>query len=164
LIFEDSFSTTTRYRPLHAFPTVAVANDFELHSCDIEQAFLQADKLPEGVNGRYFIQPPPGSPDAENKDVVYGVCRPLYGNPSSLRAIHKTLDAHFRSEGFQHVGFEESVWMRPKGREYLEDVYISAHVDNCLICCKSPTVMAAFKRNLFKHFQGTDESETIPGL
>ena len=54
----------------------------ELHACDIEQAFLQADKLPEGVNGRYFIQPPPGSPDANNRDVVYEVCRPLYVNPS----------------------------------------------------------------------------------
>jgi hypothetical protein len=32
--------------------SLAVANDYELHACDIEQAFLQADKLPEGVNGR----------------------------------------------------------------------------------------------------------------
>jgi hypothetical protein len=31
---------------------------------DIEQAFLQADKLDEDVNtGRYFINPPPGSPE-----------------------------------------------------------------------------------------------------
>jgi hypothetical protein len=53
--------------------SLAVANDYELHACDIEQAFLQADKLPEGVNGRYFIQPPPGSPDANNRDVMYEV-------------------------------------------------------------------------------------------
>ena len=52
-------------------------DEIPLHACDIEQAFLQADKLPEGVNGRYFIQPPPGSPDANNRDVVYEVCRPL---------------------------------------------------------------------------------------
>ena len=39
--------------------SLTVANDYELHACDIEQAFLQADKLPESVNGRYFIQPPP---------------------------------------------------------------------------------------------------------
>jgi len=80
--------------------SLAVANDYELHACDIEQAFLQADKIPEGVNGRYFIQSPPGSPDANNRDVVYEVCRPLYGNPSSQRALHKTLDTYFMSEGF----------------------------------------------------------------
>ena len=95
--------------------SLAVANDYELHACDIEQAFLQADNLPEGVNCRYFIQPPPGSPDTNNRDVVYEVCRPLYGNPSSPRGLQKTLDAYFMSEDFEHVGFEESVWVRPKG-------------------------------------------------
>jgi hypothetical protein len=41
---------------------------WESHSVDIEQALLQADKLMEGVNDRYFINPPPGSPDDNNKD------------------------------------------------------------------------------------------------
>jgi hypothetical protein len=41
------------------------------------------------------------------------------------------------SAGFEHVGFEESVWLRPKGRKYGEDIYVSTHVDDCLICCKS---------------------------
>jgi len=91
---------------------MAAANDLELHSIDIEQAFLQADKLMEGVNGRYFINPPPGSPDANNKDIVYKVLRPLYENPSSPRALHKTMDAFFKSEGFDPIGFEESEWKR----------------------------------------------------
>ena len=130
-----------------------------MHACDIEQAFLQADKLPEGVNGRYFIQPPPGSPDANNRDVVYEVRRPLYGNPSSPRALHKTLDAYFMSEGFEHVGFEESVWVRPKGGKYGEDIYVSTHVDDCLICCKSTATMSKFKQELLTRFQGTDEGE-----
>jgi hypothetical protein len=63
--------------------SLAVANDMELYKIDIEQAFLQADKLDEGVNGRYFINPPPGSPEAGNKNIVYEVLRPLYGSPSS---------------------------------------------------------------------------------
>ena len=65
----------------------------ELHTNDIEQAFLQADKLDEGVNYLYFINPPPGSPEAGNKNIVYEVFRPLYGSPSSPRALHKTMDA-----------------------------------------------------------------------
>jgi hypothetical protein len=110
-------------------------------------------------NGRYFIQPPPGSPDANDRDVVYEVCRPLYGNPSSPRALHKTLDAYFLSEGFEHVGFEESVWVRPKGGKYGEDIYVSTHVDDCLICCKSTATMSRFKQKLLTRFQGTDEGE-----
>ena len=157
--FDDSFSPTPGLAVGRFMLSLAVANDYELHACDIEQAFLQADKLPEGVNGRYFIQPPPGSPDADNKDVVYEVCRPLYGSPSSPRALHKTLDAYFLSEGFNHVGFEESVWMRPKGGKYQEDIYISTHVDDCLICCKSTATMSRFKKELLTRFQGTDEGE-----
>ncbi len=41
----------------------------ELHKIDIEQAFLQADKLNEGVICRYFINPLPGSPEAGNKNI-----------------------------------------------------------------------------------------------
>ena len=76
--FDDSFSPTPGLAVGRFMLSLAVANDYELHACDIEQAFLQADKLPES-NGRYFIQPPPGSPDANNRDVVYKVCRPQNG-------------------------------------------------------------------------------------
>jgi len=154
--FHDSFSPTPGLAVGRFMLLLAVANNSELHACDIEQAFLQADKLPEGVNGRYFIQPPPGSPDANNRDVVYEVCRPPYGNPSSPRALHKTFDACFLSEGFEQVGFEESVWVRPKGGEHGEDIDVSTHVDDCLICCKS-TAKSKFKklsRNSFPDSKG----------
>jgi hypothetical protein len=128
--------------------TSIAGNDLELHSIDIEQAFLQADKLMEGVNVLYFINPPPRSPDANNKDIVYEVLRPLYGNPSSPRALHKTMDAFFKSEGFDTIGFEESVWKRAGGGKYAEDIYVSAHVDDCLIACKSKDIMAAFKKEI----------------
>jgi hypothetical protein len=40
-------------------PSITAANDLELHPIDIEQVFLQTDKLMEGVNVRYFINPSP---------------------------------------------------------------------------------------------------------
>ena len=80
--------------------SIATAEDLELHSVDFTQAFIQADRLPEGVNGRLFISPPPGSPHANTSGIVYEVLRPLYGVPSSPRALHKTLDCYFKSEGF----------------------------------------------------------------
>jgi hypothetical protein len=81
------------------------------------------------------------------------------GNPCSPRALHKTLDAFFMNEGFEHVVFEESVWVRPKGGKYGEDIYVSTHVDDCLICCKSTASMSRFKQKLLTRFQGTDEGE-----
>jgi hypothetical protein len=146
--FIDNFSPTPGLAVARLMMSIAIANDMDLHKVDIEQAFLQADKLDEGVNGRYSINPPPGSPEAGNKDVVYEVMKPLYGSPSSPRTLHKPMDAYFKSEGFDTIGFEESVWVRPAGGKYSEDIYVSAHVDDCLLSCKSPAVMSKFKRDL----------------
>jgi hypothetical protein len=91
----DNFSPTPGLAVARLMMSLAVANDMELHKIDIEQAFLQADKLDEGVNGRCFINPPPGSPETGNKNIVYDVLRQLYGSPSSPGDLHKTMDAYF---------------------------------------------------------------------
>ncbi len=41
---------------------------------------------------------------------------------------------------------------------------MSAHVDDCLIACKSVTVMTAFKQDLLSRFVGTDEGEVTEYL
>ena len=85
--YDDNFSPTPGIALARIMVSLAAANNLELHPVDIEQAFTQAEKLPEGVNGRYFVNPPPGSPDADNKDLVSVVLRPLYGNSSSRRQV-----------------------------------------------------------------------------
>jgi hypothetical protein len=92
--YHDNFSPTPDIAMSRIMVSLAAANDLELHSVDIEQAFTQADKLTEGVNGRYFINPPPGIPVTGNRDIVYDVLRPLDGNPSSPRFCTKQL-MHF---------------------------------------------------------------------
>jgi hypothetical protein len=50
---------------VHMIISVAAALDLELHSgsCDMAQAFIQADKLEKGVNGQIFITLPKGFPE-----------------------------------------------------------------------------------------------------
>ena len=81
---DRNFSPTPGIAMACIITSIAAANDLE----------LQVDKLSEGVNDRplHFINPPPGSPDANNKDIVYEVLRPLYGNASLPRALQKTMD------------------------------------------------------------------------
>jgi hypothetical protein len=43
------------------------------------------------------------------------------------------MDAYFKSENFDTIGFKESVWVRPAGGKYCEDIDVSAHVDDCLL-------------------------------
>lgn len=68
----------------------------ELHSVDFKQSFIQADRLPEGVNGRFFVRPLLGSPDEKSKKMIYEVLRPRC-------VLHVTLDAYFRRKMFEHV-------------------------------------------------------------
>jgi hypothetical protein len=74
------------------------------------------------------------------------------------------MDAYIKSEGFDTIGFEESVWVRPAGGKYSEDIYVSAHADDCLLSCKSLTVMAEFKAHMLERFIGTDEGEVTEYL
>jgi hypothetical protein len=75
-------------------------NDLEVYSVDIEQAFTQSDKLPEGVNGRYFVNPPPGRPDTGNRDIVHEVERSLHGNASSPKSSAQNNGCIFQELGF----------------------------------------------------------------
>ncbi len=80
-------------------------------------------------------------------------------NPSSPRVLHKTMDAFFKSEGFDTIRFEESLWKKVGRGKYAEDIYVSAHVDDCLIACKSKDIITAFKKEILTRFVGTDKGE-----
>jgi hypothetical protein len=56
------------------------------------------------------------------------------------------------------------VWKRVGGGKYAEDIYVSAHVDDYLIACKSKDIMTAFKKEILTRFIGTDEGEVTEYL
>jgi hypothetical protein len=70
----QNFSPTPGIAIVHIITSITAANDLEIHSVDIEQVFLQTDKLMEGVNDRYFTNPPPGSPDATTRILCMKCC------------------------------------------------------------------------------------------
>ena len=84
--YKDTFSPTLGSTATWTIISIAIAEDLELHSVGFTQAFIQADRLPKGVNGRFFISPTSGSPHANTSGIVYEVLRPLYGVPSNPRA------------------------------------------------------------------------------
>eukprot|EP00961_Rhodomonas_salina_P252464 3412445-Rhodomonas_salina.2 len=109
--YEDSFAPVPHATSGSIIISITAAQDLELHSCDLAQAFIQADKLDEGVNGWIFIRPPQGAVKDADTRAVFEVCRPLYGIPSSARALHLTLSRWFKEQGFTTAGFEDSVWV-----------------------------------------------------
>ena len=71
--YSDTFSPTPGSTATRTIISIATAEDLELHRVDFTQAFIQADHLSKGVNGRFFILPPPGSPHANTSGIVYEV-------------------------------------------------------------------------------------------
>ena len=69
------------------------------------------------------------------------------------------MDAHFKSEGFDTITLEESVWRWAGGDKYDEDIYVSAHVEDCVIVSQPKDIMTAFEKDLVTRFVGTDEGE-----
>eukprot|EP00961_Rhodomonas_salina_P093577 1259041-Rhodomonas_salina.4 len=162
LDYDDSFAPVPHTTMGRLMMSTAAADNLHLHSVDMTQAFIQADKLDEGVNGRTFITPPPGCEEDE-EGVVYEVLLPLYGIPSSARALNLTLAKWFKERGFETVGFEDSVWSRPGGGRYQTRITVSAHIDELLIATADLSVimMALFKSDFLSRFDGTDEQEVI---
>ena len=71
--YNETFGPTPGSTATRAIISIATAEDLELHSVDFTQAFVQADRLPEGVNSRFLITPPPGSQHANTSGIVYEV-------------------------------------------------------------------------------------------
>eukprot|EP00961_Rhodomonas_salina_P274573 3709602-Rhodomonas_salina.1 len=92
----DAFAPVPHSTSARVIISLAAALDLELHSCDLAQAFIQADRLEGGVSCRIFITLPKGWGEQEN--VVYECLHPLYGIPYSARALSKTLDTWFKSQ------------------------------------------------------------------
>ena len=161
--FVDAFAPVPRATATRILLAIAAANGYEIHSCDFTQAFIQGewDSLPEEMP-QVFIRPPPGW--SEEPGVVYEVLRPLYGIPTSARALHFTLDNWLQANKFVKSNFEESVWVREADAQFPERIMMSAHIDDTLILCKCLKVMQAFKLHLLSKFDGTDEGEVTEYL
>jgi len=119
--FTDAFAPVPRATAGRILMSMAAAEDMEMHCVDFSQAFIQAswDDLPEDVP-QIFIRPPVGYD--EEPGVVYEVLRPLYGIPSSARALHFTR------------------------------ILMSAHIDDTLILCQDRILgLRSYPRSSCRH-------------
>lgn len=53
--FDEAFAPVPNATAVRAIISMAAAMGLHLHACDLAQAFIQADKLTEGMNRQVFI-------------------------------------------------------------------------------------------------------------
>ena len=158
--YVDSFAPVSSATAVRTLIAIAAAEDLHLHSIDLEQAFIQGcwEYLPEDTPTVY-VTPPWGW--EEEPGIVWEVAKPLYGHPAAARALHFTLHSFLEQKGFTKAGFEESVWIRPAGGEYADDIRLTCHIDDTLIAIKSLEVMHQFVHDILLRFDGTYDGEVF---
>ena len=114
---------------------------------DLTQGFIQAD-LPKGGKTIY-ITPPQGW--EEDPDMVYEVKKPLYGMPHSGRCLHKTWSQWLKSEGFETVGYEKSMWVKKDGDQ---QIMLCTHVDDSFVTASSEAALINFRNRMLSAYGG----------
>ncbi len=114
---------------------------------DLSQGFIQAD-LPKGGKTIY-ITPPQGW--EEDPDTVYEVKKPLYGMSHSVRYLHKTWSQWLKSEGFESVGYEKSMWVKRDGDQ---QIMICTHVDDSFVTVSNEDTLINFRNRMISSYGG----------
>jgi hypothetical protein len=148
----DTFSSTPSPTEIRTLISLAVQNNWALHSLDISQAFLQADELP--ADSEIYVRPPQGS--KEPPGTIWKLRRPLYGLSVAPRAWTDTLKRFLTEYGFKPVNNSDTVfaWTNSESSQHMQLVY---HVDDILLSFSHDECGSAFKRALLTRFKGTDE-------
>ena len=148
----DTFSATPSPTEVRTLISLAVQNNYALHSLDISQAFVQADELPDDAN--LFIYPPQGS--NEPPGTIWKLKRPLYGLAVAPRAWSETFKRYLLDYGFTSVNNSDTLyaWTDSTKKHHMHLVF---HVDDILLSFSDDQCAADFKRSLLKRFSGSDE-------
>ncbi len=80
----------------------------------------------------------------EDPDTVYEVKKPLYGMPHSDRYLYKTWSQWLKSEGFESVGYEKSMWVKKDGDQ---QIMLCTHVDDSFVTASSESALRLCARS-----------------
>ena len=148
----DTYAATPSATEVRTLIALAVQNNYAIHSCDISQAFVQADALPDDAD--LYIYPPRGS--TEPPGTVWKLNRPLYGLAVAPRAWSDTLRRFLKEYGFTSVNNSDTcyTWSDPSRQHHMHLVY---HVDDIMLAFSDDKHGTDFKRALLTRFSGSDE-------
>ena len=119
-----------------------------MHVMDVDEAFCQGD-LEEDL----YLEPPPGLPQAAlPKGEVWKLLRPLYGLKQAPRQWHAKLKEVLCKLGFRPCHSDPSLFLYQDALGF----WILAYVDDLLLLCKSPELLAKIGQQLKEFFPMKD--------
>src|SRR5260370_10579689 len=79
--YEETFAPVVKWVSIHILLTLAAQLNLEIHQMDVKMGFLN-DNLEHDI----FMQPPPGSANYGNKDIIWKLRKSLYALKQASQA------------------------------------------------------------------------------
>lgn len=152
--FDRVFSTVAKLSTLRLLLVLAAAENYNLSSIDIRQAYLQAT-----LSEELYMEVPPGldNTDKDGNALVVRLRRSLYGLKQAGREWHTLLAATLREWGFVQSNIDVCMFAYSRGSSKLWVVVWV--IDDCVIADNDAALREEFVSWLGTRFPVEDKSE-----
>ena len=153
--FDKVFSTVVRLSTVRLVLAIAAARDYNLHSVDIRQAFLQG-QLTEDI----YMRVPPGHPsrDAHGRPVVLKLNKSLYGLKQAGRVWNKLLVKSLLAWGFKQSTIDICLFTLAVAHSI---IWLLVWVDDIIIVDNDDQLRGRFTSWLQTQFPVDDRGELV---
>lgn len=143
--YDEMFAPVARMASVHCLLAIAAAEDMEIRQLDIVTAFLNAN-LDEEI---YLVQPP----GFRRGSGVLRLHKSIYGLKQAPNLWNKLID-----EWLLHIGFGKCLVDSGIYVKLMQSgpCYLSLHVDDMVIACRSEGELAEIKRAIMERFKAQD--------
>ena len=146
----DLYAKCANIATLRIMLAVAAANDYELHSIDISNAFLNAD-----LHADVYMRQPEGFGNGDST-LVCKLNKTLYGLRQSPKEWYDLLSSSLRKLGYTASDSDAALWKRASPAGF---TYILFWVDDLLIMGPTKADVTGAKSEILAIFKGRDLGE-----
>ena len=137
--FFDTFSPTAKLPTVRALLDLAARSDFEVHSMDVSNAFLQGH-----LREQIFMERPQGFTAPFPSGSVWQLRRPVYGLKQAPLEWNRKLTATLTELGFGPSSADPCLFVRAQPSR----MFIIVYVDDMIIVAEDPAALVTVKQNL----------------
>ena len=148
---DKTYSPTPSATQFRIICAMAAERGWDIHSCDVVQAFTQSKSLKGG--DELYIRPPVGYNCAPG--TIWKLCKPLYGLSIAPKAWFDTLREFL--VGFGFISANKSDTLFTYTSQEGEEIHLVFHVDDLLFSFSHEAVGLRFKAALLSRFDATDD-------
>ena len=137
--FFDTFSPTAKLPTVRALLDLAARSDFEVHSMDVSNAFLQGN-----LREQIFMERPQGFTAPFPSGSVWQLRRPVYGLKQAPLEWNRKLTATLTELGFGPSSADPCLFVRAQPSR----MFIIVYVDDMIIVAEDPAALTTVKQDL----------------